>query len=285
MAIINSDTQVSPGIGDLDDKFSILGGIIIDLVGTSGKRVTAQMAPSSLFKGWTGTSEWLIVGATHFNASSILGALGGGIAKANFRITLYDGDCGSPNPVYVAMFLNEGASTFPYVRNSPQPRDYDFDGGGGGGILRFGFVGADGIKRLIGLMSSVQTVRLGPSPSYTTIDTFTGFVGTFALTDTRSGNNLGYTAPSQYMTPVQSGVANGIWPCTGWMQVPDSLLPDLFAVISTGAIQVGTDDLTPGDQYWDFTQGLGVDLINIPFEVPPTPTPTPTVCGTGNVAF
>ena len=128
----NPNTQVSPGIGALGAQFSALGGVIIDVVGANGQRLTAQIPAGSMFKGWPGLG-WQPVGNTTFDGATIAAALGGGIVKANLRVTLVDGDCGSPNPVYVAMF---GAGYFPYYRGTPQPADWDFDGGQN---LYFGF--------------------------------------------------------------------------------------------------------------------------------------------------
>jgi hypothetical protein len=270
---MNLDTQTSPGIGLLDSKFSVLGGAIIDLVGTNGKRVTAQISAGRMFKGRAPSVEWFVVGSTSFSGAAVQAALGGGLSAANFRITLYDGDCGSPNPVYVAMF---GVGNFPYLRLSTQPGDYDFDGGGSGGILNLGFVGADGVKRICGLMSSATTYRLDASGH--TIDTFTGFPGVFALTD---NSNLAFPMstprPARYMTPVQAGQQPGIWPATGWIPVPSGLLADLYATLGTGTLQLGIDDLTPSDQIFDFTQGLAADVIDIPLAPPPPTPPDPQV--------
>ena len=47
----NPDTQSSPGIGPLPNKFSPLGGVIIDILGKNGQRVTAQIAANRLFCG------------------------------------------------------------------------------------------------------------------------------------------------------------------------------------------------------------------------------------------
>lgn len=260
MPITNTDTQTSPGIGPLPDGYSIMGGCIVDILGTSGHRVTAQISASTMFKGWVPLSHnWQIVGTTAFGSESMLASLGGGIAKANLRITLYDGDSGSPNPVYVAMF----GPAFPYVRSTPQPADYDFDGGHN---LYFGFQDVDGNPVNCGYMGECTTYRLGADQA--TYDTFTGFPGTFALTDPYWAP---VAKPAHYMTPVQAGAANGIWPVTGWFSVPDESLAALYAVLATGTIQVGVHDITPGDQYYDFTQGLAVDTVSLPFEPLPVP--------------
>ena len=70
------------------------------------------------------------------------------------------------------------------------------------------------------------------------------------------------------MTPVQAGVAPGVWPATGWFAVPDASLAALYDVMLTGQITVGVHDIGAGDQYFDFTQGLAVDVIEIPIQPP-----------------
>src|ERR1044072_7500881 len=104
-------------------------------------RLTAQISASRMFYGWTGPdgrnqqapylpNTWLIVVTVTFDATGMASILGGGISKANVRITLFDGDSGSPNPVYVDMFgPGISGSEFPYARWSPQPPTWDFDGG------------------------------------------------------------------------------------------------------------------------------------------------------------
>jgi hypothetical protein len=58
---MNNDTQISPGIGALPADFSAAGGIVVDLLGTNGNRITAQIPPSKLFKGSVpaGAPNWL----------------------------------------------------------------------------------------------------------------------------------------------------------------------------------------------------------------------------------
>ena len=267
---MNNDTQISPGIGPLAPQFSVLGGCIIDVVGINGKRATAQISAGSMFKGWvagytpTGwplsppVAPWKRVGATTFDGSSIAAALGGGITKANIRITLADGDSGSGNPVYVAMF---GAGSFPYIRATTQPSNYDFDGGNN---LYFGFEDIAGNPVSCGYMGAATTFRLDAAGA--TIDTFSGFPGIFALTDP---SYAAVPKPAHYMTPVQAGQSPGVWPATGWFAVGGGDLSKLYAVLASGAIRVGINDaLSPGDQYYDFTLGLAADVVTIPFETP-----------------
>jgi hypothetical protein len=270
---MSTETITSPGIGVLNIAagFSVLGGCVIDLLGNNGKRATAQISARSMFKGWqagyTPTSwplsppvnPWLMAGQTTFDGAAVGDLLGGGIQAANLRITLEDGDSGSPNPVYAAMF---GTYPFPYLRATAQPANYDFDGGHN---LFFGFEDVDGNPVSCGYMGECTTYRLDAAGE--NYDTFTGFPGVFALTDAFYGS---VAKPAHYMTPVQPGAPDGVWPVTGWFPVPDDKLDALYASVLAGRIRVGVNDaLSAGDQYYDFTLGLGADVLNIPLLVTP----------------
>jgi hypothetical protein len=92
-------TMNSPTGAPLPGAVSVVGGIVLDLVGTNNNRVVSQLAASSLFVGFydDGTpvgyrgNPGTIGIQTGFDAS-ILSALGGGLSKAAVRFTLYDGD-------------------------------------------------------------------------------------------------------------------------------------------------------------------------------------------------
>lgn len=267
---MNTDTLTSPGIGILSSAFADLGGCIIDVVGLNSVRVTAQIAAGRMFRGWVagyqppgpglppGVPPWKVVADTSFNGPALTTALGGGIAKANIRLTLYDGDSGSPNPVYVAMF---GAGNFPYLRATTQPNNYDFDGGNNLGV---GFENTAGSPVICGYMGATTTYRLDASAA--TIGTFTGFPGCLALTDPTFAAT---PKPPLYMTPVQPGQPAGVWPVTGWISVPGTALAALYAILGTGHINIGVNDpLSSGDEYFDFTQGLASDVVDIPFTPP-----------------
>lgn len=65
---------------------------------------------------------------------------------------------------------------------------------------------------------------------------------------------------------------------TGWFSSTDaSLLNPLFASLSSGSIQFRVGDTDPGDQFYDFTQGLDGSVIN----VGSGPVVTPPGGGTG----
>jgi hypothetical protein len=253
----NIDTQTSPGIGMLPPAFSVMGGLIIDMVGVTGRRLTQQTAGSHLFKGWVPPSpNWLTIIADHLAGIDFPSILGNGLSAANFRITLYDGDSGSPNPVYVAQF---GAGHFYYTRSTPQPPDFDFDGGQN---LFFGFLDVFGNPVNCGFMGETTTYRLDNADA--THDTFTGFPGVFGETDLYVINHV--AAPDPYYLPA--------FAVTGWFRVPPAHLNDLYQALLSGVLQVGVYDISPGDQYFDFTLGLAEDVIDIPI-TPTEPPPTP----------
>jgi hypothetical protein len=193
-------------------------------------------------------------------------ALGGGLAKANLRITLYDGDSGSPNPVYQTMFgsqFDNHALNKPYLFATSQPAGNDFDGGNN---LYFGFEDIDGNPVNCGYMGAATTYRLDEGGN--NVESFTGFPGCFALTD---DSYAATPHPPEYMLPVQAGQTPGVWPVTGWFSVADDDLPALFEVLETGIVRLGIyDGSSAGDQYYDFTQGLATDVIDIPFLPPAT---------------
>ena len=75
----NLDTQTSPGIGLLAPAFSVMGGLIIDMVGSNGQRLTQQISASRLFKGWTPTGvNWLTIIADDLAGIDFAGLLGEG---------------------------------------------------------------------------------------------------------------------------------------------------------------------------------------------------------------
>ncbi len=97
-------TDTSPAGGTLPTGFSTVGGLVLDLIGANGARVTSQLAASSLFVGFynTGTPSSFngnpgTIGIQNGFTPAILSALGGGLQKAAIRTTLYDGDTASGN--------------------------------------------------------------------------------------------------------------------------------------------------------------------------------------------
>jgi len=241
--------MTSPGIGRLPSQFSQMGGIVIDMVGANGKRLTAQIPPSKLSNGWVAANQsfysvWTQGG---FDVYTLQTLLGGGLTKVNIRVTLEDGDSGSPNPVYTAMF---GAGNFPYRSADPkQPANYDFDGGTD---LYWAIKLADGSYINTGYMGLTTTYRLDGNGN--DMESFTGFPGVYALSDYSRFPTT--PRPSQYMPP---------FAVTGWFSVPAANLPVLYQTLSsTGAMTLGIWDVDPGDQYYDFTQGTGSNILEIP---------------------
>lgn len=94
-------TTVSPTGGALPSGVTKVGGVVVDLTGSNGNRVVSQLAASSLFVGFsddpttkpgTASGNPLLFGTQTGYTSSVLSSLGGGLAGASFRISLYDGD-------------------------------------------------------------------------------------------------------------------------------------------------------------------------------------------------
>src|ERR1039458_728011 len=285
-ALADNNTQVSPGIGPLPATFAAMGGIIIDMVGANGKRLSAQISPTNLPAGGvtdTAQNFWAFWSQTGFDPYTLQSLLGGGLQKVNIRITLQDGDSGSPNPVYSTIF---GANSMPYsgagARLSPgnnlpfsnnyrsQPPGWDFDAGTdlyiaiplpGGGYINCGYMG--------------QTTTYRLDASGTTVATYTGFPGVYAL-DT----------PYFASTPKQGYTSFAV---TGWFSVPSNQLAALYSSLSTtAALTLGIWDIDPGEQYYDFTQGVAGTISDVPL-IPPTiisftATP-PTVVGSGTVTL
>jgi hypothetical protein len=89
-------TYNSPTGQPLPSAVTVVGGIVVDFIGLNGNRLVAQRAASGLFVGNPSGSIISIGTQTGFT-SSLLGTLGGGIAQAAFRVTLFDGDTRSGN--------------------------------------------------------------------------------------------------------------------------------------------------------------------------------------------
>lgn len=109
--------------------------------------------------------------------------------------------------------------------------------------------------------------------------------GNFSSVSTEETNGTGTTVYSSGL-----GFGNDILG-TGWFSSTDpALLAALFNSLTSGKLDFRIKDLTPGDQYYDFTQGLDGSVINVgtgPVVTPPTGvTPEPStflMLGTGLV--
>ena len=203
----------SPAGGTLPSGVTTVGGIVTDLKGLNGNHVISQIAASDLYEGFASTNPFTIGSLGGFN-SGILSSLGGGIASAAFRFSLYDGDTECP---------------------------YDFD-------------------------CNRNTLLVNGS----------GF----------AGNNWSSVATQQTTgtgTPIGSqglGFRNNQL-MTGWFASSDAaFLSALYGSLSsTNTLSFSLFDQTPGDNFYDFTQGLDGSLIDVgqgPVIVPPvTTTPEP----------
>ena len=112
IASVGSAQLISPttGIDYSDYGVSAQGGVVIDIVGTSGVQVISQIAAVDLFNGYynaltnaffglPGPASYIpdsILGIGSGYSAGIVGLLGGGIAKMAVRLTEYDGDTGGP---------------------------------------------------------------------------------------------------------------------------------------------------------------------------------------------
>ena len=213
-AIATTFTVTSPAGGTLPSNVTAVGGIVVDLIGANGTRVVSQVAASSEYIGTAPASQYpLLFGTqTGFN-SSVVGALGGGISSAAFRVSLYDGD--------------SQAGNFDYFQNT---------------LL------VNGVK--FGDFSNVATQQTDGT-GVTTLSSGHGF-----------GDNI---------------LDTGFFTSTN-----AATLKNLFSTLSSGSLQFRVDDLSPGDQYYDFTQGLDASVINIgsgPVVTPPTGPTGPTTPG------
>ncbi|MBN2866147.1 MAG: PEP-CTERM sorting domain-containing protein [Thiotrichales bacterium] len=83
--------------GEITAAITEVGGVVVDLVGLNGTRVTSQLSASSLFEGYSGSSNPLLIGTQTGFDNSITGLLGGGLSEAAFRFTLDDGDSAPGN--------------------------------------------------------------------------------------------------------------------------------------------------------------------------------------------
>ena len=100
-AVATPFTSTSPtGLDVTTLGASTVGGIVVDLVGTNGAHVVSQLAASSLFVGFyddyppstPGYGNPGTIGIQTGFGTATTGALGGGLASASFRFSLYDGD-------------------------------------------------------------------------------------------------------------------------------------------------------------------------------------------------
>ncbi len=219
-------TRISPTGGALPAAVTEIGGIVLDLTGTSGTRLVAQLPASTLFVGNTPSSPASIVIGTQtgFTAAQLT-SLGGSFSAASIRVTLFDGD--------------QATGNFDFNNNT--------------------FL-VDGVS--IGNWSTPTTYRTD-STGTTLISTHTGFP-----------NNL---------------LATGFFSSTD-----ATFLASLATNIADGTLVYRLSDTDPGDQFFDFRQGVDGGLIDVgtpPVVVPPVnPIPEPETyalmaLGLGAISF
>ncbi len=90
-------TNVSPtGFDVTTVGVSTVGGIAVQLVGANGNQVISQLAASSLFRGQPNFTP-ITIGTQAGFSNAVTDVLGGGLARATFRISLQDGDSAAGN--------------------------------------------------------------------------------------------------------------------------------------------------------------------------------------------
>lgn len=190
-------------------------------------------------------------------------------------MTLSDGDSGSPNPIYAQVF---GANTMPYSgpyalmpdalavpgNAASQPPGWDFDAGTNL------YIGIDlgGVYINCGYMGQTPTFRVGANGA--TDRTFTGFPGVVAMNPSYNAELSTNPRYAEFIANINAlSAEDRSYAVTGWFSVPSAQLLSLYANLqSSGILSVGLYDFSPGDQNYDFTQGVGPDVIDIPVYQP-----------------
>jgi len=154
----------SPAGGQLPPTITPIGGIAIDLVGINGTRVVSELAAGSLYNGWS-LANTSIGTATGFT-TTLVNALGGGLSKAAFRITLYDGDSAfgdfdyQQNTLSVNGILINNFSSIPTTETDSTGSTIistNPTGGFRNNILDTGFFLVPSTADLLAIFSSLQT--------------------------------------------------------------------------------------------------------------------------------
>jgi hypothetical protein len=105
LAAASTFTNTSPTGADVTTiGVSTVGGIVVQLVGTNGTTITSQLAASTLYVGFAANNPFTIGTQAGFD-DSITSLLGGGLSRATFRFSLFDGDTGAGNFDFNQNFL------------------------------------------------------------------------------------------------------------------------------------------------------------------------------------
>jgi hypothetical protein len=179
VASVGSAQLISPltGIDYSDFGISSEGGVVIDIVGSSGVQVISQIAAADLFFGYYNSFTNLIFGIPGAGPDSfipdstigvragydagIMAALGGGIAQMAIRLTEFDGDTGSsgigPGVNQYNPLLNGGAYVgIDLLVNGLKVGDFE-DVGFESGMLDTGFFLVSDSALLASIFSSVES--------------------------------------------------------------------------------------------------------------------------------
>ncbi|WP_241666873.1 PEP-CTERM sorting domain-containing protein [Muricoccus nepalensis] len=82
--------------------------------------------------------------------------------------------------------------------------------------------------------------------------------GNFSSVATQETNGTGTTVLSSGL-----GFGNNILGTGFFSSTNSSILSALFGTLASGSLQFQVNDASPGDQFYDFTQGLDASLINV----------------------
>ena len=225
-ASASSFTTTSPTGGPLPSGVTPVGGVVLDLTGLNGNQVVSQLAADQLYVGYAptdvnGNSESTFSFGTQngFSASDIA-ALGGGLAAASVRVSLYDGDSG----------INDGG----------------YASGAGGNDF-------DAYQDTLALNGV----------------TFGANGGNFSNVITDNTDSMGGDAASG-LAGFGTGFRNNLLD-TGFFTGSGTQLAQLYSTLSSGKVAYSLTDLTPGDNYFDFTQGVDGSFTGV--GTPPVITP------------
>jgi hypothetical protein len=178
------ETTNSPTGGTLPAAVTQVGGLVVDLKGTNGARVVGQLAASQMYRGFADVSENPVSGVASGNpllfgtqtgfTAAVLNALGGGLASASFRITLYDGDTApgnfdfNENSFFVnGIEIGNWSDVPTYYTNGDGSTVFSSSTGFGNDILSTGFFALTDLTKLGDIYASLSSGTL----AYTLTDT------------------------------------------------------------------------------------------------------------------
>ena len=237
-AVADTFTMNSPTGGTLPSSISAVGGIVTDLLGVNGVRVVAQVAANTEFVGYVPGYPNVSSTPSYLLFGRQTGITAGVVAALG----------GGLQSASFRITLYDGDSQFP---------DFDFNQdslvvGASGGTVGQATATSTGMN--VGNFTNVtteQTDGLGNK-----ISTNNGYITGF-------GNDILDTG---FFSTSSAGSLSALY---------NSLL---LASTGTQVIDFQLLDLTPGDQYFDFTQGIDSSLVSIgssPVVTPIGVTPEP----------